>query len=92
MAQDRFIDTGTPFGKVAERRLRTERIGWLTTVSADGTPQPNAVWFLWDGGTLLMYSIPKQAKLANIARNPHVALNLDSKKQGDNTPKKLRGF
>ena len=78
-----FIDNSTPFGKIAERRLRTERIGWLTTVSADGTPQPNAVWFLWDGATLLMYSIPNQAKLANIARNPHVALNLDSRKQGD---------
>ena len=78
-----FIDTSTPFGKVAERRLSTERVGWLTTVSADGTPQPNAVWFLWDGATLLMYSIPNQAKLANIARNPRVALNLDSRKQGD---------
>ncbi len=84
MVQEKIVDTGTPFGKVAERRLRTERIGWLTTVSADGTPQPNAVWFLWDGTTLLMYSVPRQAKLANIARNPHVALNLDSKKQGDN--------
>ena len=83
MVQEKFIDTGTPFGKLAERRLRTERIGWLTTVSADGTPQPNAVWFLWDSATLLMYSIPNQAKLANIGRNPHVALNLDTKKQGD---------
>jgi PPOX class probable F420-dependent enzyme len=82
--QEKFVDISTPFGKVAERRLRTERIGWLTTVSADGTPQPNAVWFLWDSATLLMYSIPNQAKLANIARNPHVALNLDTKKQGDN--------
>jgi len=78
-----FIDTSTPFGKVAQRRLSTERVGWLTTVSADGTPQPNAVWFLWDGATLLMYSIPNQAKLANIARNPRVSLNLDSEKQGD---------
>jgi len=78
-----FIDTSTPFGKVAERMLRTERIVWLTTVSADGTPQPNAVWFIWDGDSALMYSIPNQAKLKNIARNPNVALNLDSKKQGD---------
>ena len=78
-----FIDTSTPFGRYAERLLRTERIVWLTTVSADGTPQPNAVWFTWDGDTALMYSIPNQAKLKNIARNPNVALNLDSKKHGD---------
>ena len=83
MAADRVVDTSTPFGKTAERRLRTERIVWLTTTSADGTPQPNAVWFLWDGDTVLMYSIPNQAKLKNIARNPNVALNLDSRKSGD---------
>lgn len=83
MANDKLIDTSTTFGRYAERLLRTERIVWLTTVSSDGTPQPNAVWFIWDGDTGLMYSIPNQAKLKNIARNPHVALNLDSKKHGD---------
>jgi len=83
-AMKNFIDTSTPFGKGAERLLKTERVVWLTTVSADGTPQPNAVWFIWDGNTALMYSIPNQAKLKNIARNPRVALNLDSKKRGDN--------
>jgi PPOX class probable F420-dependent enzyme len=83
VAGEKVVDTSTPFGKTADRRLRTERIVWLTTVSADGTPQPNAVWFLWDGDTVLMYSIPNQAKLKNIARNPNVSLNLDSKKKGD---------
>ncbi len=83
MSEKKIIDTTTPFGKIAERRLRTERIVWLTTVGSDGTPQPNAIWFLWDGDTVLMYSIPNQAKLKNIARNPNVALNLDSKKSGD---------
>jgi len=83
VAPQKLIDTSTPFGRYAERLLRTERIVWLTTVSAAGTPQPNAVWFFWDGDTALMYSIPNQAKLKNIARNPNVALNLDSKKHGD---------
>ena len=83
MAKQELIDTSTPFGRRVERLLRTERIVWLTTVSADGTPQPNAVWFIWDGDSALMYSIPNQAKLKNIARNPHVAMNLDSKKRGD---------
>lgn len=79
----KVIDTSDPFGKVADRRLRKELIAWLTTTSADGTPQPNAVWFLWDGETLLMYSIPNQAKLKNIARNPRVSMHLDSSKRGD---------
>ncbi len=79
----KVVDTADPFGKVADRRLRKEHIAWLTTTSADGTPQPNAVWFLWDGDTVLMYSIPNQAKLKNIARNPRVSINLDSSDKGD---------
>src|SRR5439155_25384027 len=83
MAVKTFIDASTQYGSNAERLLRSDPTVWLTTVAADGTPQANAVWFIWEGDTALMYSIPNQAKLKNIARNPNVALNLDSKKHGD---------
>lgn len=77
------IDTGTPFGQRAERRLREERIAWLTTTSADGTPQPVPVWFLWDRPeSLLLYSKPGTAKLRNIAERPRVSLHLDGDGQG----------
>lgn len=82
-AGSKVIDTSTKFGKRAERRLRTELVGWLTTVASDGTPQPNAIWFVWDGTTALMYSIANQAKLRNIARNPRVSLHLDTRSHGD---------
>ena len=78
-----LIDTTTEFGARAERRLRKDRIGWLVTVGGDGTPQPVPVWFIWDGESLLIYSKPGQAKLKNIARNPNVALHLDSRSRGD---------
>ena len=78
-----LIDARTKFGVRAERRLREDRIGWLVTVGQDGTPQPNAVWFAWDGSSLLIYSMPDQAKLRHIARNPRVALHLDSQDHGD---------
>ena len=69
----------TEFGARAARRLREEIIGWLTTVSPDGAPQPIPVWFLWDGGgSILLYSRPGKRKLRNIAANPKVSLNLDS--------------
>ena len=44
-----LIDTSTPFGARAERRLREEVIAWLVTVSRSGTPLPVPVWFLWEG-------------------------------------------
>jgi PPOX class probable F420-dependent enzyme len=77
------IDTESPFGERAQRRLRDERIAWLTTTSQDGTPQPVPVWFLWDGpASFLLYSKPGTAKLRNIAERPRVALHLDSDGKG----------
>jgi PPOX class probable F420-dependent enzyme len=77
------IDTTTPFGERSARRLRDERLAWLTTTSADGTPQPVPVWFLWDGAeSFLMYSKPGTAKLRNIAERPRVALHLDGNGEG----------
>lgn len=77
-----MLDTTTAFGQRAARRLRDERIGWLVTVRADGTPQPSPIWFLWENGEFLIYSQPDQQKLRNIARNPKVALHLDSDGRG----------
>jgi PPOX class probable F420-dependent enzyme len=77
-----MIDPNTEFGRRVARRLEEERIIWLTTVSLEGVPQPRPVWFLWDGGTFLIYSQPQTHKLAHIARNPKVALHLDGDGRG----------
>ncbi len=79
-----MLDTTTGAGRRAERRLRDEEIVWLTTVRSDGQPQSVPVWFLWDGGTFLVYSMPDQQKLRNIRNNLRVALNLNSNPHGGN--------
>ena len=73
------------FGLRVLQRLQHEAIVWLTTVSADGTPQPNPVWFYWDGENCLIYSKADSAKLHNIARNSKVALSFEgaTEKGGD---------
>jgi PPOX class probable F420-dependent enzyme len=76
------IDTSTPFGARAERRLREELLAWLVTVSQGGTPQPVPVWFLWDGESFLVYSRPETPKLRNIERSARVALHLDGNGRG----------
>ena len=74
-----MLDQSTEFGAHAARRLNEEIIGWLTTVSPSGQPQPVPVWFLWDGDrSILLYSRPAKRKLANIAASPKVSLSLDS--------------
>ena len=72
------IDTTTDLGAKVAQRIEHQTLGWLTTVGADGTPQPNPVWFLWNGGMFLIFSKPGQSKLANIARSPRVAFNLEA--------------
>jgi PPOX class probable F420-dependent enzyme len=77
-------DSSTPFGERVARRLRDERLIWLTTVDAKGTPQPTPVWFLWDEATstILMYSRADAKRLAHIQQNPRVAFNLDGNGNG----------
>jgi PPOX class probable F420-dependent enzyme len=74
---ERLLDTGTPAGREADRRLRTAPIIWLITVRDDGQPQTSPVWFLWDARTILVFSRPESGKVPNIRGNPRVAMNLD---------------
>jgi PPOX class probable F420-dependent enzyme len=67
----------------ADDRLRQDVVAWLTTVRRDGQPQSSPVWFLWDGRTLLIYSLPSSQKVPNIRRNPRVALHLADDAGGD---------
>jgi PPOX class probable F420-dependent enzyme len=71
------------FGERASRRLRESYVAWLTTVGTDGTPQPNPVWFIWDGeATVLVYNRPDANRLSHVAARPQVALHLDGNGQG----------
>jgi PPOX class probable F420-dependent enzyme len=77
-------DRATAYGERVRRRLTDEMTIWLTTVGRDGTPQPNPVGFLWDGGdNLLTYTLTEARRLANIRRQPLVSLNFDSNGGGD---------
>jgi PPOX class probable F420-dependent enzyme len=79
-----MIDLSSQFGVRVVARLDQELIVWLTTVRADGTPQPLPVWFLWVDQTVLIYGQPNTQKLRNIAQNANVALNFNSDEYGDN--------
>jgi PPOX class probable F420-dependent enzyme len=77
------LDLDSPAGARADRRLRTERILWLTTVRTDGQPQASPVWFVWDGETFLIFSQPDAQKLRNLAANPRVAVHVDTDEAGE---------
>ncbi|MEM8529390.1 MAG: TIGR03667 family PPOX class F420-dependent oxidoreductase [Chloroflexota bacterium] len=77
-----MIDINTAFGARVMHRLQNDYIIWLTTVRADGTPQPSPIWFLWDAESIIFYSKPDTPKIRNINHNSKVALNFDGDGQG----------
>ena len=77
-----ILDLSNKEGAHIDQRLRENVIGWLTTVRPDGRPHAVAVWFLWDGETILIFSKPNQQKLRNLQNNPHVLLLIDDTHQG----------
>jgi PPOX class probable F420-dependent enzyme len=65
-----------------DQRLREDIIIWLGSVRPDGRPHLVAVWFLWTGEDLLIFSKPHQQKIRNLCQNPHVILALDNTNLG----------
>ncbi len=61
---------------IAER-LDRAIVAWLTTVTTDGQPQTSPVWFLWQDGRFVVYSLAGVPRLRNLRGNARVALNLD---------------
>ncbi|MEP7021208.1 MAG: TIGR03667 family PPOX class F420-dependent oxidoreductase [Pseudonocardiales bacterium] len=83
MANDVLPDASSAFGRRVRERVRDDLLVWFTTVGADGSPQPNPVWFIWvEPSTVLTYNMATAARLAHIARNPRVSLNFDGDGQG----------
>jgi PPOX class probable F420-dependent enzyme len=77
-----MLDFSTRFGRHVNRRLRQEKVIWLTTVDSQNTPQPRPVWFHWDGKTVLIFSEKGKAKLRHLARNRRVALSFNTDEEG----------
>ena len=76
-------EAGSAFGERVRARLREELIIWFTTVGADGTPQPNPVWFLWeDPASIVVYNRADANRLRHIERRPEVALHFNSNDRG----------
>ena len=59
-------------------RLSAEPIIWLGTVRPDGRPRNVPVWFAWHDPMVLIFSMPKTAKVRDVRLSPAVSLALDS--------------
>ena len=76
------FDTGSDSDAHALERLRTDMIGWLTTVTPAGQPQTFPIWFLWEDGEALIYGDRRAKRNENIRANPRVSLHLNDNGRG----------
>jgi nitroimidazol reductase NimA-like FMN-containing flavoprotein (pyridoxamine 5'-phosphate oxidase superfamily) len=71
-----MLDLNRPHHAHIDRRLRSEPIIWLATAGPDRRPHLVPLWFLWDGATVLLFSLSGTRKLRNLGGNPAVVLSL----------------
>jgi PPOX class probable F420-dependent enzyme len=58
--------------------LTGQRTCRVATVSADGSPHVSALWFVWDGTSLWLYSVVRSKRWADLRRDPRVAVVVDT--------------
>jgi PPOX class probable F420-dependent enzyme len=75
-----MIDGSTTLGARILKRLRQERVIWMTTVGG-GAPQPAPVWFLHErletSERIIVYTKPEARRVANLRDNSAVAFNFN---------------
>ena len=57
--------------------LATERTCTVATVSHDG-PHVTALWFVWDGENVWLYSITRSQRWTDLERDPRVAILVEA--------------
>jgi hypothetical protein len=62
----------------AEERLVASRSYWIVTVDDDGAPSAAPVWGVWADGAVYFGTNPRSRKGRNIARDPRIAVHLES--------------
>jgi PPOX class probable F420-dependent enzyme len=64
--------------EAARAAIDAGRLGHLTTLKADGSPQTTLIWVGMDGDYLVIASLDDRAKLRNIRRDPRVNLSIEA--------------
>lgn len=76
-------DAKTKLERKAKSAIKNEYVIWLTTVDANGAPQPRPVWFIWDTDAFLIYSKATAHKIKHIKENDNVSLHFNTDETGD---------
>lgn len=81
--EEAVSDSKIKLERKAKTVIKNEYVVWLTTVDANGAPQPRPVWFIWDNDGFLIYSKATAHKIKHIKENGNVSLHFNTDKTGD---------
>ena len=56
--------------------LKATRIGMLSTLDADGSPNAMPLWYDWDGEKIRMFTSRGTGKVRRLARDPRACLSV----------------
>ncbi|MFL3866800.1 pyridoxamine 5'-phosphate oxidase family protein [Streptomyces griseobrunneus] len=57
--------------------LREQRTCRVATLAADGPPHVGALWFVWDGTSLWLYSITRSLRWSQLREDPRIGVVVD---------------
>lgn len=57
--------------------LTARRTCRAATVGTDGAPHVGALWFVWDGTSLWLYSLTRSRRWSQLRRDPRIAVVVD---------------
>lgn len=55
-----------------------QRTCTAATIGPDGSPHATALWFVWDGTAVWLYSITRAQRWADLVRDPRIALLVEA--------------
>ncbi|MFK8907821.1 pyridoxamine 5'-phosphate oxidase family protein [Streptomyces sp. YS-3] len=58
--------------------LAEQRTCRVATVASDGRPHVGALWYVWDGSALWLYSITRSLRWAHLLKDPRIAVVVDA--------------
>ena len=74
--------TSAVLNDAARQAITAGRLGHLTTINPDGSPQTSVVWIGLDGDDIVVGHLMQGRKVTNIARDPRVTLSTDRATSG----------
>jgi PPOX class probable F420-dependent enzyme len=64
--------------------LTAGRLAHFVTINPDGSPQMSCVWVGFEGGEIIVASLPRNRKVRNIERDPRVVMSLETGRKAPN--------